>query len=69
MRRFPAYRCALRTLGVAVVLVAFIIRPVLAAPSNWTTDTGGDFSNPANWDNGVPGVADTASLPPRKCGV
>ena len=50
----------LRTLAVAVVLVAFINRPVPAATSNWTTDTGGDFSNSANWDNGVPGAADTA---------
>ena len=60
MRRFQEWRCALRTLAVAVVLVAFINRPVPAATSNWTTDTGGDFSNSANWDNGVPGAADTA---------
>ena len=54
MKRYPAYRCALRTPALAVILVTFIIRPVLAATSNWTTDTGGDFSNSANWDNGVP---------------
>ena len=60
MRRYPAWRCALRTPALAIILVTFIIRPVLAATSNWTTDTGGDFSSSANWDNGVPGPSDTA---------
>ena len=59
MRRYQAYRWRSAP-ALAVILVTFIIRPVLAATSNWTTDTGGDFSNSANWDNGVPGLADTA---------
>ena len=61
MRRYQARLCALRTLGFPVALFLLINHPVPAAvTSDWITDSGGDFSNLANWDNGVPGSADTA---------
>ena len=43
-----------------IELILLATDTLSAVTSNWTIDTGGDFSNPANWDNGVPGSIDTA---------
>ena len=45
----------------AVFLVASS-NALAAVTSQWSTNGGGDFSNPANWENSVPGPADTATF-------
>ncbi len=37
--------------------------------TKWTNPAGGSFSDPANWDNGVPGSADTAQYDLTNNGV
>jgi T5SS/PEP-CTERM-associated repeat protein len=45
----------------SVAAVGLIASAALAAvTTNWNTDFSGLFNNSANWDNGVPGSADTA---------
>src|SRR5689334_13337588 len=49
--------------GVAITGALCLCRTMLAANVTWTNSSGGNWSNPANWDSGsVPGSSDNALI-------
>jgi T5SS/PEP-CTERM-associated repeat protein len=45
-----------------VVIIWLLPAFLFAATTNWTNDSGGAFTTAANWNNGVPGLDDTAEF-------
>ncbi|MEZ5064302.1 MAG: hypothetical protein R3B81_06175 [bacterium] len=61
MNAMPSQNLPLRVIA-GLILTILCALPVGAATVSWTNASGGNWSNPANWDLGVPGAADDVRI-------